>query len=268
MTPHRSVVGSTGLCWLIHSSAAPSLAPLALSASLAASGGAPLASAHSTLSPSYLHGPAWLRSPPHFRPLPNGPPLAFSLNYKPCLIISCSVYYYGSGWPFCQSLGFRWPYLWLSGSRRPLRSSSGLGWPARYSAGLRWPSCCSAWASAGSSSELECSAVQLAAIPYRVSPGLSSIDAWMYVRATALHRRSPPLSAVLPSEGGRCAVAVTPLPRHPRLCPSWRRLQPPPRCSYARSLCFFWFIVLWTQEVTSALDSSGIHPRTFQDSVA
>ena len=57
MTP---VVGSSGLYWLIHSSAAPSLAPLALSASLAtpqfsaASDGAPLASTHSTLSPSYL----------------------------------------------------------------------------------------------------------------------------------------------------------------------------------------------------------------------
>ena len=82
MTPHPSVVGSTGLCWLIHASAAPSLAPLALSASLAASGGAPLASAHSTLSPSCLRGPAWLRSPPHFRPLPNGPPLSFSPNYR------------------------------------------------------------------------------------------------------------------------------------------------------------------------------------------
>ena len=60
----------------------------------------------------------------------------------------------------------------------------------------------------------------------------------MYVRAAALHRRSPPLSAVLPSEGGRCAVAVTPLARCPRLCPSWRRLQPPPWCSYARSVSF------------------------------
>ena len=48
---------------------------------------------------------------------------------EPCLIISCSVYYYSSGWPFCRSLGLRWPYLWLSGSRWPLRSSSGLGWP-------------------------------------------------------------------------------------------------------------------------------------------
>ena len=64
-----------------------------------------------------------------------------------------------------------------------------------------------AWASAGGSSGLECSAVRLAAIPYRVSPGFSSVDAGMYVRAAALHCRSPPLSAVLPSEGGRCAVA-------------------------------------------------------------
>ena len=106
----------------------------------------------------------------------------------------------------------------------------------------------------------------------------------MYVRAAALHRRSPPLSAVLPGVGERCAVADAPLPLRPRLCPSWRRLRPPPRCYYARSVCFFWFIVLcvsqpkmscgvvlqgiWTQEVPSALDSSGIRPRTFQDSVA
>ena len=96
----------------------------------------------------------------------------------------------------------------------------------------------------GSSSELECSAVRLAAIPYRVSPGFSSIDAGMYVRVAALHRRSPPLSAVLPSAGGLCAVTDALLPRRPRLCPSWLRLWPPPRCYYDRSLCFFWLIVL------------------------
>ena len=78
-----------------------------------------------------------------------------------------------------------------------------------------------AWASAGGSSGLECSAVRLAAIPYCVSPGFSSVDAGMYVRAAALHCRSPPLSAVLPSEGGRCSVADAPLPRCPRFCPSW-----------------------------------------------
>ena len=97
----------------------------------------------------------------------------------------------------------------------------------------------SAWASAGSSSVLDCSAVRLATIPYRVSRGFSSFDSEMYARAVALHRRSPPLSAVLPSEGGCCAVAVTPLPQRPRLCPSWRRLRPLPWCSYARSLSFF-----------------------------
>ena len=36
----------------------------------------------------------------------------------------------------------------------------------------------------------------------------------------------------------------SPLPRRPRLCPSWRRLRPPPRCYYDRSLCFFWLFVL------------------------
>ena len=34
------------------------------------------------------------------------------------------------------------------------------------------------------------------AIPYRVSPGFSSIDAGMHVRAAALHRRSPPFSRI------------------------------------------------------------------------
>ena len=68
----------------------------------------------------------------------------------------------------------------------------------------------SAWASAGSSLELECSAVRLAAIPFRVSPGFLSIDAGMYVWAAALHRRSLPLSAVLPSEGD---VVRSPMPR-------------------------------------------------------
>ena len=61
----------------------------------------------------------------------------------------------------------------------------------------------------------------LSDIPYRVSPGFSSIDARMYVRAAALHRRLPPLSAVLPSEGGRCEVAITKLPQRLRLGPSW-----------------------------------------------
>ena len=66
MTPHPSAVppaplsapqAYAGLFMPPRPSAAPSLAPLALSASLAASGGAPLASTHSTLSPSYLCDP-------------------------------------------------------------------------------------------------------------------------------------------------------------------------------------------------------------------
>ena len=44
----------------------------------------------------------------------------------------------------------------------------------------------------------------------------------------AVHRL---LSAVLPSEGGRCAVTDAPLPRRPHLY-------------YDFSLCFFWLIVL------------------------
>ena len=41
--------------------------------------------------------PTWLRSPPRFRPLPDGPPLAFSPNYR-----TLSNYLL-----FCISLGFR-----------------------------------------------------------------------------------------------------------------------------------------------------------------
>ena len=59
----------------------------------------------------------------------------------------------------------------------------------------------------------------LSDIPYRVSPGFSSIDAGMYVWAAALHHSSPPLSSVLPSVGGRSAVAVAPLPRRLHLGP-------------------------------------------------
>ena len=97
MTPHPSAVpqallsapqACAGLFMAPWSSAAPSFAPLALSASLAApqfsaaSGGAPLAFAHLTLSPLCLRDPAWLRSPPRFRPLTNGHPLTFSPNYR------------------------------------------------------------------------------------------------------------------------------------------------------------------------------------------
>ena len=203
MPPHPSAV--------IHASAAPNLAPLALSASLAApqfsaaSGGAPLASAHSALSPSYLRVP---RLAPQSSAFPSF-----------------------AGWS-SDSTG------------PPADTHSSAGPRVSFAAPeprLLWVS---AWTSAGSSSELECSAVRLAAIPYRVSLGFLSIDAGMYVLAAALHRRSPPLSAVLPSEGECCAVTDAPLPRRPRLCPSWRRLRPPPRCYYDRSLCFFWLIVL------------------------
>ena len=181
------------------SSAAPSLAPLAFSASLEASGG-PLPSRLCLL--RTCASPAWLSSPPRFRPLSDGPPTPLASAGPPAATHS--------------SAGPRVPFV--APEPRPM-----------------WVS---AWASAGSSSELECSAVRLAAIPYRVSPGFSSINAGMYVRAAALHCRSPPLSAVLPSEGGRCAVTDAPLPRRPRLCPSWRRLRPSPRCYYDRSLCF------------------------------
>ena len=203
--------------------------------------------------------PAWLRSPPRFRPMPDGPPLAFSPNYR-----TLSNYLL-----FCISIRFRLTLLSIVGPPlalpmvvgqpraltlflRPRLASAGPPAATHSSADPRVPFAApeprpvwvSAWASAGSSLELECSAIRLAAIPYRDSPGFSSIDAGMFVWAAALHHRSPPLSAVLPNEGGRCAVTDAPLPLRPHLCPSWQRLRPPPRCSYNRSLCFFWLIVL------------------------
>ena len=120
--------------------------------------------------------PVWLRSPPRFRPLPDGPPTPLA----------------------------------SAGPLAATHSSAGPRVP--FAAPEPCPMWVSAWTAAGSSSELECSAVRLAAIPYRVFPGFSSIVAGMYVRAAALHRRSPPLSAVLPSEGGCCAVTDAPLP--------------------------------------------------------
>ena len=80
-------------------------------------------------------------------------------------------------------------------------------------------------------------------------PGFSSIDAGMYVQVAALRHRLPPLSAVLPSVGGRCAIAVARLPRGPRLGPSWRRLRPPTQCYCTRSLCFFWLFVLCVSQL-------------------
>ena len=164
----------------LRSSAAPSLAPLALSASLAApqfsaaSGEAPLASAHSALSPSYLRIP---RLAPQSSAFPSF-----------------------AGWS-SDSAG------------PPAATHSSAGPRVPFAAPEPRPMWVSAWASAGSSLELECSVVRLAAVPYHVFPGFFSIDAGMYVRAAALHRRSPPLSPVLPSVGGtlcghRCPVAT------------------------------------------------------------
>ena len=101
MTPHPSAVppaplsapqAYAGLFMPPRFSAAPSLAPLALLASLAApqfsaaSGGDPLASSRSTFSPSCLRDPTWLCCPPGFCPLPDGPPLAFSPNYRTLIV--------------------------------------------------------------------------------------------------------------------------------------------------------------------------------------
>ena len=76
----------------------------------------------------------------------------------------------------------------------------------------------------------------LSDIPYRVSFGFLSIDAGMYVWAAALHRRSPPLSAVLPSVGGRCAASA--FRSFVELVAASTRFY----C--ARSVCFFRLFVL------------------------
>ena len=49
--------------------------------------------------------PAWLHSPPRFRPMPDGPPLAFSPNYR-----TLSIYLF-----FCLSLRFRLTLLLIVG---------------------------------------------------------------------------------------------------------------------------------------------------------
>ena len=163
------------------SSAALSLAPLALSASLAApqfsaaSGGAPLASARSALSPSYLRIPR--------------------------LASQSSTFPSFAGWS---------------------SDSVGLRWPSCCYAFIRWPS--GSFCGSGASSVVGLmrgpQPVALRSLNVRQSvlppflivfpPGFSSIDAGMYVRAAALHRRSPPLSAVLPSEGD---AVGSPMPR-------------------------------------------------------
>ena len=152
VTPHPSAVppaplsapqAYAGLFMPPRSSTAPSLAPLALSASLAApqfsaaSGGAPLASALSTLSPSCLRDPAWPRSPLRFRPLPDGPPLAFSPNYR-----TLSNFLL-----FCILLRFRLTLLSIVGP--PLALLMVVGQlslrPRLARTLLRWPSCCYAF---------------------------------------------------------------------------------------------------------------------------
>ena len=74
----------------------------------------------------------------------------------------------------------------------------------------------SAWDSSGGSLGLEGSAVRLAAILYRVSPGFSSINARMYVRAAALYRRSPAFLGCFAQFGGD--AVRSPMPRCHAVC--------------------------------------------------
>ena len=207
--------------------------------------------------------PAWVRSPPSFRPLPDGPPLAFSSDY-----ISLSNYLL-----FCISLRFRLALWSIVGP--PLALPTVVGQPRALTLFfrprlartlLRWPSCCYAfirWPSGSFGGSGASSGVGLCV-------GLSQwlFGAWMFGSPTCCHslscfpqvfvyrRRDVCSGCSFTSTfttfigcfalwgGGRCAVTDAPLPRRPRLCPSWRRLRPPPRCYYDRSLCFFWLIVL------------------------
>ena len=83
--------------------------------------------------------PAWLRCPPRFRPLPDGPPLAFSPNYR-----TLSTYLL-----FCISLRFQLTLLSVVGP--PLALPMVVGPPRALTLFLRprlartllrWPSCC------------------------------------------------------------------------------------------------------------------------------
>ena len=91
--------------------------------------------------------PAWLRSPPRFRPLPDGPPLAFSPNYR-----TLSNYLL-----FCISLRFQLSLLSIVGPLlalpmvvgqpqaltlflRPRLACTLLCWPSCCYAFIRWPS--------------------------------------------------------------------------------------------------------------------------------
>ena len=71
--------------------------------------------------------PAWLRSPPRFRPLPDGPPLAFSPNYR-----TLSNYLL-----FCISLRFRLTLLSIVGP--PLALPMVVGRPRALTLFLRPP---------------------------------------------------------------------------------------------------------------------------------
>ena len=164
--------------------------------------------------------PAWLRSPPHFRPIPDGPPLAFSPNYR-----TLSNYLL-----FCLSLRFRLTLLSIVGP--PLALPMVVGQPRaltlflrpqlallllrihplafRFLLQLRSLVWCRSLRGPLPVALRSLNVWQSDLLPFLIvfPLGFRLIDAGMYVRAAALHRRPPPLLAVLPCEGGRCAVPV------------------------------------------------------------
>ena len=179
---------------------------------------------------------AWLLGPPRFRPSPDGhsrfrpspdgPPLAFRPTYR-----TLSNYLL-----FCISLGFRLALLSTLGP--PLALPMVVGPPLAllrlrihplalgFLLQLRSLVLCGSLRGPRPvaprplrSLKVQRSALLTFLIVF--PPGFLSLDARMYFRAAALHHRSPPLSAVLPSEGERGAVAVALLPGRPRFCPSW-----------------------------------------------
>ena len=157
LTPHPSAappaplsapLAYTGLFIPPRYSTVPSIAPLALSASLAApqfsaaSGGAPLTPPTRLCLLRACATPAWLRSHPRFRTMPDGPPLAFRPTYR-----TLSTYLL-----FCISLGFRLallstlgPPLALPMVVGPLRALTLFLRPRLALTLLRWPSCCYAF---------------------------------------------------------------------------------------------------------------------------
>ena len=210
--------------------AAPSLALLVFSASLAASSGAALASTHSPLSPLYLRDP---RLAPQSSAFPS---FAGWASTGPTY--GCRAAAGPSALPQASSGPHATPLALLL-LRIPLLA---LRFLLRLRSLVRCGSLCGPQPVALWSLNVRRSILPACLIVFPPGFCLTPLGCMFGLRLYITVRRLSRL--FLPGEGGRCVVADAPLPRRPRLCPSWLRLQPPPRGYYDRSLCFFWLFVL------------------------